>query len=225
MIQPAFIQVARPKLVQVWMVVKLSGERTQYCIVGLHVFSTWKCRKVILLGPKHLRDTLSNDIATLGITSLASSTVVRNLGLIFEQDLSFNSHMFKHILKTAFFRKKQEHPISKTCRKGSAFVTSWLDYCNSLSSGWPTSLWHPVKHRIECKILLLTYIAFIARHQHTVSSRGHSTMLSDSLNQWPQVVAHHSVQFCSPHLRHHDCHAICIVTFIDFFWIDFTHHH
>ena len=44
---------------------------------------------VIVLGPKHLRNTLSNDR-----TALASSTTVRNLGVIFYQDFSFNSHIY-----------------------------------------------------------------------------------------------------------------------------------
>lgn len=38
---------------------------------------------LLLLGPKHLRDTLCNDIATLDDITLASSTTVRNLGVIF----------------------------------------------------------------------------------------------------------------------------------------------
>lgn len=37
--------------------------------------------------------TLSNDMATLGDVTLASSATVKNLGVIFDQDVSFNSHI------------------------------------------------------------------------------------------------------------------------------------
>ena len=48
--------------------------------------------EVLILGPKHLRDTLSNDIAALDDIALASNETVRNLGVIFDPDLSFDLH-------------------------------------------------------------------------------------------------------------------------------------
>ena len=42
--------------------------------------------EVLLLGPKHLRHTLSNDIAVLDDIALASNETVRNLGVIFNPD-------------------------------------------------------------------------------------------------------------------------------------------
>ena len=62
----------------------------------------WDKTEVLILGPKHLRDTLSNDIAALDDIALASNETVRNLGVIFDPDLSFNSHL-KQISRTAFF--------------------------------------------------------------------------------------------------------------------------
>ncbi len=41
--------------------------------------------EVIVLGPKHLRSTLPNDIVMLDDIALASSTTVRNLGVISAQ--------------------------------------------------------------------------------------------------------------------------------------------
>ena len=58
--------------------------------------------EVIFLGPKHLRDTLSNDIAIMDGINLASSNTVRNLGVMLDQDLSFNANI-KQISKNAFF--------------------------------------------------------------------------------------------------------------------------
>ncbi|KAK2873784.1 hypothetical protein Q8A73_024409, partial [Channa argus] len=45
--------------------------------------------EVIVFGPKNIRDMMSNHIVTLDGISLASSTTARNLGVIFDQDLSF----------------------------------------------------------------------------------------------------------------------------------------
>ncbi len=93
--------------------------------------------EVIVLGPKHLRNSLSNDIVVLGDITLASSTTVRNLGIIFDQDLFFNSHL-KQISRTAFFHlcniaKIRSVLSQKDAEKlVNAFVTSRLDYCNSL---------------------------------------------------------------------------------------------
>ena len=96
--------------------------------------------EVIVLGPKHLRNTLSDEIGTLDSITVAPSTAVTNLGVVFDQDLSFNSHI-KQISKTAFFHlrniAKIRHILShKDAEKlVHAFVTSRLDYCNSLLSG------------------------------------------------------------------------------------------
>uniref|UniRef100_A0A8P4GNX2 Reverse transcriptase domain-containing protein n=1 Tax=Dicentrarchus labrax TaxID=13489 RepID=A0A8P4GNX2_DICLA len=98
--------------------------------------------EILVLGPKYLRDSLSKDIVTLDGINLASSTTVRNLGVIFDQDLSFNSHI-KQTSRTAFFHlrniRKNRHILSQTDAEKliHAFVTSRLDYCNSLLSGCP----------------------------------------------------------------------------------------
>ena len=41
--------------------------------------------EVIILGPNHLRDSLSNDIAVLDDIALASSETVRDFGVIFDR--------------------------------------------------------------------------------------------------------------------------------------------
>ena len=61
---------------------------------------------VIVLGPQHLRNILSNDILTLDDTALASSTNVRNLGVVFDQDMSFNSHIKQTSMTALFFTFK-----------------------------------------------------------------------------------------------------------------------
>ena len=96
--------------------------------------------EVIVLGPKQLRDSLSDDIVSLDGIALASSTTVRNLGVTFDQDLSFNSHL-KQTSRTAFFHLRNIAKIRPILTQKDAeklvhaFVTSRLDYCNSLLSG------------------------------------------------------------------------------------------
>uniref|UniRef100_A0A8D0D0W2 Reverse transcriptase domain-containing protein n=1 Tax=Sander lucioperca TaxID=283035 RepID=A0A8D0D0W2_SANLU len=96
--------------------------------------------EVIVLGPKHHRTSLSKYIATLDGIALASSTTVRNLGVIFDQDLSFHAHL-KQTSRTAFFHLRNIAKIRNILSQNDAeklvhaFVTSRLDYCNSLLSG------------------------------------------------------------------------------------------
>ncbi|XP_029903354.1 uncharacterized protein LOC115356335 [Myripristis murdjan] len=96
--------------------------------------------EVIMFGPKYLRESVSNDIAILDGITLAPSSTVRNLGVIFDVDLSFTSHI-KQISKTAFFHlrniSKLRHILSQNDAEKliHAFVTSRLDYRNSLLSG------------------------------------------------------------------------------------------
>ena len=98
--------------------------------------------EILVLGPKNLRDSMSTHIATLDGITLASSTTVRNLGVIFYQDLSFNSHI-KQTSRTAFFHLRNITKIRRILSKTDAeklihaFVTSRLDYCNSFLSGCP----------------------------------------------------------------------------------------
>ena len=79
--------------------------------------------EVLILGPKHLRDTLSNDITALDDIALASNETVRNLGVIFDPDLSFDLHL-KQISRTAFSTciifKKSEMCLLKKMQKNES---------------------------------------------------------------------------------------------------------
>ncbi|XP_056887154.1 uncharacterized protein LOC130524745 [Takifugu flavidus] len=76
--------------------------------------------------------------------SLTSSLSVRNLGVTFDQNLSFNSHI-KLVSRSAFFHLRNITKIRKLLTRHDAeklvhaFVTVRLDYCNSLSSGCPNN--------------------------------------------------------------------------------------
>ncbi|XP_028272704.1 uncharacterized protein LOC114443000 [Parambassis ranga] len=98
--------------------------------------------EVIVFGPKHLRTSLSDNTFSLDGITLASSTTVRNLGVIFDQDMSFVSHI-KQVSRTTFFHLRNITKIRSILSQSDAeklihaFVTSRLDYCNSLLSGCP----------------------------------------------------------------------------------------
>uniref|UniRef100_A0A3P9HQ40 Reverse transcriptase domain-containing protein n=1 Tax=Oryzias latipes TaxID=8090 RepID=A0A3P9HQ40_ORYLA len=100
--------------------------------------------EVIILGPKNLRDTLSAQIVSLDGIRIASNSTVRNLGVLFDQDLSFKAHI-SQACRTAFFHLRNIAKIRKILSKSDAeklihaFVTSRLDYCNSLLAACPKS--------------------------------------------------------------------------------------
>uniref|UniRef100_A0A674MGZ1 Reverse transcriptase domain-containing protein n=1 Tax=Takifugu rubripes TaxID=31033 RepID=A0A674MGZ1_TAKRU len=99
--------------------------------------------EVMVFGPEPLWDRLDHMITLDGI-SLTSSLSVRNLGVTFDQNLSFNSHI-KLASRSAFFHLRNITKIRKLLTQHDAeklvhaFVTSRLDYCNSLLSGCPNN--------------------------------------------------------------------------------------
>ncbi|XP_029998146.1 uncharacterized protein LOC115424892, partial [Sphaeramia orbicularis] len=100
--------------------------------------------EVIIIGPKNARDSLTDQIVTLDNVGVASSTTVRNLGVQFDPDLSFKPHM-NQACRTAFFHLRNIDKIRNILSKNDAeklvhaFVTSRLDYCNSLLVACPKS--------------------------------------------------------------------------------------
>ncbi|XP_057690967.1 uncharacterized protein LOC130915167, partial [Corythoichthys intestinalis] len=100
--------------------------------------------EVLIIGPKSVRDSLSAQIVTLDNVSVASSATVKNLGVLFDPDLSFKAHI-KQTCRTAFFHLRNIAKIRNILSKSDAeklihaFVTSRLDYCNSLLAACPKS--------------------------------------------------------------------------------------
>jgi len=150
--------------------------------------------EILIIGQKTSSRNNLEYCLTLDGCSVKSS--VRNLGVLFDTNLSFESHV-SSICKTAFFHLKNisklRHMLSLTNAEQlvHAFMTSRLDYCNALLGGCPARLinklqlvqnaaarvltrtrkydhispvlsklhWLPIKHRINFKILLITYKA------------------------------------------------------------------
>ena len=152
--------------------------------------------EILIFGPKTSSRNNLEYCLTLDGCSVKSSSSVRNLGVLFDTNLSFEGHVTS-ICKTAFFHLKNisklRHMLSMKNAEQlvHAFMTSRLDYCNALLGGCPAYLinklqlvqnaaarvltrtrkydhispvlstlhWLPVKHRIDFKILLITYKA------------------------------------------------------------------
>uniref|UniRef100_A0A8C8DH59 Reverse transcriptase domain-containing protein n=1 Tax=Oryzias sinensis TaxID=183150 RepID=A0A8C8DH59_9TELE len=109
-----------------------------------YIFLNPEKTEVIILGPKNLRDALSAQIVSLDGISIAPHSTVKNLGVLFDQDLSFKAHI-SQACRTAFFHLQNIAKIRNILSKSDAeklihaFVTSRLDYCNSLLAACPKS--------------------------------------------------------------------------------------
>lgn len=70
-------------------------------------------------------------------------TPAKNLGIIFNSDLSFQPHTW-NVTKSASYHLRNTANVRPVLTQGDAekrmyaFITSRLDYCNTLHSGLPT---------------------------------------------------------------------------------------
>ncbi len=150
--------------------------------------------EVLIIRPKTSACNNLEHCLTFDGCFVNSSSSVRNLGVLFGSNLSFESHI-SSICKTEFFHLKNKSKLRPMFSMSNAetlinaFRTSRLDYCNALLGGCSARLinklqlvqntaarvltgtrkydhispvlsilhWLPVKHRIDFKILLITY--------------------------------------------------------------------
>ncbi|XP_077948368.1 uncharacterized protein LOC144388953 [Gasterosteus aculeatus] len=113
-----------------------------------------------------------------GIALVPSSTL-RNLGVLFDQDMTFNSHI--KTLRTAYFHLRNISKIRNFLSQSDAeklvhaFVTSRLDYCNSLLSGCSCKCLKPLQLIQNAAARVLT----------TTKKRDHITPVLTSLHWLP----------------------------------------
>ena len=69
--------------------------------------------EVVAFGPEHFREKLSSYIPTLDGISLASGSTVREFWAIFDQNLSFDTHI-KQVSRTAFFHLRNIAKVRNT---------------------------------------------------------------------------------------------------------------
>ncbi|TWW74291.1 hypothetical protein D4764_14G0002920 [Takifugu flavidus] len=126
--------------------------------------------EVMVFGPEPLRDRLDHMITLDGI-SLTSCLSVRNLGVTFDQNVSFNSHI-KLVSRSAFFHLRNITRIRKlltwhdaekvskllqVIQNAAARVLTGIDKRDHITPVLASLHWLPVKFRIIFKTLLLTY--------------------------------------------------------------------
>ncbi len=103
---------------------QLNSERTEVLIIGPNTFACNNLEFCLILDG----------------CSVNSSLSVRNLGVLFDGNLSFEKHVFS-ICKSAFFHLKNISKLRPMLSMSNAetlihaFMTSRLDYCNALLGG------------------------------------------------------------------------------------------
>ncbi len=96
--------------------------------------------EVLIIGPKTFACNNLDHCLILDGCSVNSSSSVRNLGVLFDRNLSFEKHV-SSICKTAFFQLKSISKLRPMLSMSNAetlinaFMTSRLDYCNALLGG------------------------------------------------------------------------------------------
>ncbi len=134
------------------------GETYQFeciteCIVNIKNWMTsnfflLNSEKKIIMLIIELKASACNNLEhglTLDGCSVNYSSSVRNLGVLFDRNLSFESHI-SSICKTRFFHLKNISKLQTMLSMSNAeklihvFMTSSLDYCNALLGGYPAHL-------------------------------------------------------------------------------------
>ena len=167
--------------------------------------------ELLVVSRKALLQKVGDFLLEVDGSSISPSLEVRNLGVILDQTLSYQSHI-KSITRSAFYHLKNISRLRPSLSDSvaetliHAFVTSRLDYCNGVLFGVPNKYldrlqyvqnsaarvlthtkpwqhitptlkqlhWLPVKHRINYKLLLLTY-----KCQHNLAPQYLSGLLQD----------------------------------------------
>ncbi len=95
--------------------------------------------ELMVIGAKTHREEISSRLSQLALESV---TQARNLGVILDSELTFQSHI-DSVVKTGFYHlrniKKVRSFLSQDNAKKlvHAFISNRLDYCNALLTGIP----------------------------------------------------------------------------------------
>ena len=96
--------------------------------------------ELILIGSKSTLSKTSPFSLSIDNVTLSPSPLVRNLGVLFDSTLSFSAHI-NSVVKTSFFHLRNIAKIRSSLSQSAAetlihaFISSRLDYCNSLLAG------------------------------------------------------------------------------------------
>ena len=88
---------------------------------------------------------LAKEVVTFGNSSILPATTVRNLGVVVDQKLSFQSHVNKTVSSCFYQLRRLKSsvkalPFETAKTLVNSFVISRIDYCNSILAGAPQYL-------------------------------------------------------------------------------------
>lgn len=124
--------------------------------------------EIIVVGPKSQRCKISDYMLNIDGISIASSAIIKNLGVTLDPDLALDTHI-KNISRVAFYHLRNISKIRKMLslhdaeKLVHAFVTSRLDYCNALLSGCANSSLKGLQQIQNAAARILTRTR---RHEH-----------------------------------------------------------
>uniref|UniRef100_A0A671YR52 Reverse transcriptase domain-containing protein n=1 Tax=Sparus aurata TaxID=8175 RepID=A0A671YR52_SPAAU len=124
--------------------------------------------EIILIGPKSLATSTQNFSLSIDNTTLSPSPFIRNLGIIFNNNLSFEHHISR-LTQTAFFHLKNIARLRPLLSFSAAetlihaFITSRLDYCNSILYGSSSKVLNKLQYIQNSAARLLTHTR---SHEH-----------------------------------------------------------
>ena len=123
----------------------------------------------LLIGTLQQRSKVISSSPSFSGTDLTPSNNARNLGVIFDDDLSLNKHITS-ICQTSFLYIRQLRQIRSSLDKNSAIilanslVSSRIDYCNSILFGLPDCVIHRLQ-RVQ-NALARVVMASVKRRDH-----------------------------------------------------------
>ena len=123
----------------------------------------------LLIGTPQQRSKITSSDITFQNTTLSPTDSARNLGFIFDSDLSHEKQIAS-VCRTSFHHIRQLRQIRSSLDSSSAIVlanslvSSRLDYCNSLYYGLPDSSLHKLQ-RVQNALARVVY-PHVKRHHH-----------------------------------------------------------